>query len=63
MCVLRAIQKKRPYIQLRNQIQSEVTKLDVVAAELLQQAVSIRVLGPNQSDPPQHTVSSLCCRC
>lgn len=63
MCVLRAIQKIRPYIQLRNPIQSEVTKLDVAAAELLQQAVSIRVLGPNRSDPPQHTVSSLCCRC
>lgn len=63
MCVLRGVQKIRPYIQLINQIQSKVAKLDVAAVELLQQAVSIRVLGPNQSDPPQHTVSPLCCRC
>lgn len=69
MCVLRDVQKIRPYIQLINQIQSKVTKLDVAAVELLQQAVSInhhqppRVLGPNQSDPTQHTVSPFCCQC
>lgn len=44
MCVEGAIQKKNRYIQLINQIQSEVTKLGVAVA-LLQQAVSLKSSG------------------
>lgn len=61
-CVFKEANRIKEYIQLINQKQSEVTKLGV-AVELPQQAVSIRVLRPVQSETAQHTVSCLCCWC